>query len=204
MNFRVYGLIFFILSIFLFSDGYLDEPQSIVRPEALKGLNDNYTGHLSIDRKGLYIDIYYPKHVGAGEYFTIKAKMHNGKRFAYMGGLTLSFPQMIDMAGRVLDTNFDSVTGYPTGSKIYNRHLRRAMRSQYYMVEGWEKKWYKGQTKYMILRLKAPNAVGTFYIDARGVLLLNKKPNRYEITLPLHGIEDQQGYKVKRIRINII
>lgn len=189
----------------LYADGYLDRgklnhSQSIVRPGALQS-NDRT---VTINEKGIYIKVTYPKVVEANSYFTVTASMRNNIGYARMGGLTLSFPQMTTVAGKVLGNTFDSIDGYPPYSKIYNKYIRKAMRSKYYMIEGWEKKWHEGSKKTMRLRLRAPNAIGKFDVNVRGVLHLGSKNDRYEVTVPKYGTEDQQGYKSKRFNIRIV
>ena len=183
----------------IIADGYLDRGDSIVRDrEAISN-----TKYITIQEKGIKIVVSYPKSVYAGEYFIIKASMSNYRGYARMGGLTLSFPQMTSVAGEVIYNSFDSIKGYDPYSKLYNKHLKRAKRSRYYMIEGWEKKWGDGVKKTMRLRLKAPYSISRFYVNVRGVLHFGTKYDRYEVTIPRYGGEDQQGYSVKRFSINI-
>ena len=72
------------------------------------------------------------------------------------------------------------------------------------MIEGWERKWSDGVRKTMKLRLRAPNATGNFYVNVRGVLHFGSKHDRYEVTIPRNGVEDQQGYSVKDFAIKIV
>lgn len=189
----------------LFADGYLDRnlnssSQSTVRPDALA----SNTKTVTINEKGIKIRVTYPKVVEANSYFNVTATMQNNIGYARMGGLTLSFPQMTNVAGKVLGNTFDAIDGYPPYSKIYNKYMRKAMRSEYYMIEGWEKKWYEGNKKKMRLKLRAPNAIGYFDVNVRGVLHFGKKNDRYEVTVPKYGKEDQQGYRSKRFQIRIV
>ena len=187
----------------VYADGYLDRGnngQSVVRSSSLQSAHKTVV----INQKGIKIKVTYPKVVEANEYFTIEATMRNDRGYARMGGLTLSFPQMTTIAGKVRYNTFDSIDGYPPYSKIYNKYMKKAMRSEYYMIEGWEKKWNDGATKKMRLRLRAPNATGKFDVNVRGVLHFGSKKDRYEITVPKYGSEDQQGYKSKRFQIRIV
>ncbi len=201
MNIRKIVVALLTLCVSVFADGYLDRSShSIVRSDSLVKQN----GTLVINEKGIRIVVSYPKVVGAGEYFTLKATMTNNRRYARMGGLTLSFPQMTSMAGESIYNTFDSIDGYAPNSKIFNRYLKKAKRSHYYMIEGWERKWGEGVRKTMRLRLRAPNAIGNFYVNARGVLHFGSKHDRYEVTVPRYGPEDQQGYSVKDFSIRIV
>ena len=189
------------LSVSAMADGYLDRGgDSIVRQGSLQ----SNTKKLVINQKNIRIVVSYPRVVEAREYFTIKATMTNNNSYARMGGLTLSFPQMTSVAGETTYNTFDSIKGYPPYSKIYNKHRGRAKRSEYYMIEGWERKWSDGVRKTMKLRLRAPNATGNFYVNVRGVLHFGSKHDRYEVTIPRNGVEDQQGYSVKDFAIKIV
>ncbi len=195
-----YGLMIGLLSVLSLADGYLDRGESIVRSDSLL----SRTKTMVINEKDIRIVVTYPKVVVAGEYFTVKASMTNNRDYARMGGLTLSFPQMTSVAGESIYNTFDTIKGYPPYSKIYNKHRGRAKRSNYYMIEGWERKWRDGVKKTFRLKLRAPHATGRFYINVRGVLHLGGKYDRYEITIPRRGAEDQQGYSVKDFSIRII
>ena len=196
-----YGFMILSLSIFSVADGYLDRnAESIVRGDSLA----SHKNTLVINEKNIRIVVTYPKVVVAGEYFTVKASMTNYRGYARMGGLTLSFPQMTSVAGESIYNTFDSIKGYPPYSKIYNKYLGRAKRSTYYMIEGWERKWREAVKKTFRLRLKAPNAIGRFYVNVRGVLHFGSKYDRYEVTIPRRGGEDQQGYSVRDFYIRIV
>lgn len=190
----LFRTLLFIVPLFVLADGYLDRGN----------FNGYYDGYLVIKEKGIKIEVKYPKHVKAGNYFTIKASMKNNRGYARMGGLTLSFPQMDTISGDSLYNTFDKIKSYPPHSKLYNRYLRRAKRSYYYMIEGWERKWYAYSKKEMKIELKAPYEVRDFRINVRGVLHFGSKYNRYEITVPDYGVEDQQGYSVKNFSINVL
>jgi len=196
-----YGFILLAFSGLSLADGYLDRNgESIVRGDSLVSHKET----LVINEKDIRIVVTYPKVIVAGEYFTLRASMTNYRRYARMGGLTLSFPQMTSVAGESIYNTFDSIKGYPPYSKIYNKYLGRAKRSDYYMIEGWERKWREGVKKTFTLRLKAPHAVGRFYVNVRGVLHFGNKYDRYEVTIPKRGVEDQQGYSVRDFSIRIV
>lgn len=196
-----YGFMILILSGVGVADGYLDRNgESLVRADSLAELKNT----MVIDEKDIRIVVTYPKVVVAGEYFTLSANMTNNRGYARMGGLTLSFPQMTSVAGESIYNTFDTIKGYAPYSKIYNKYLGRAKRSDYYMIEGWERKWQEGVKKTFRLRLKAPNATGEFYVNVRGVLHFGSKYDRYEITIPHDGGEDQQGYSVRDFSIRIV
>jgi len=195
--------IFLLLTLsnsLIIADGYLDRGDSVVRHT--KSVSN--TRYITIKEKGVKIVVSYPKSVYAGEYFIVKASMSNYRGYARMGGLTLSFPQMTSVAGEAIYNSFDSIKGYKPYSKLYNKHIKRAKRSRYYMIEGWEKRWGDGVKKTMRLKLKAPHSISRFYVNVRGVLHFGSKYDRYEVTVPRYGKEDQQGYNVKKFSINII
>ena len=190
------ALLLVISNGIVLADGFLDRGESVVR--------SSNTKYMTINQKGIKIVVSYPKRVYAGDYFIIKASMSNYTDYARMGGLTLSFPQMTSVAGETIYNSFDSIKGYAPYSRIYNKYLRKAKRSEYYMIEGWEKRWKEGVKRTMRLRIKAPYSISKFYVNVRGVLHLGSKYDRYEVTVPRNGYEDQQGYSVKTFSINII
>ncbi len=171
---------------------------STVRDDALQE-------HIFFRDNGIEITVYYPKTVYAGQTFILKATMRNNKAYARMGGLTLSFPQMTDVGGRILNSTFDDLTGYKPYSKVYSRIRGGNISSQYFMIEGWEKKWSYGSERHMKLLLAAPNVTGNFYVNARGVLHLGRnKNNTYEVVIPAYSnTTDQQGYATRQFIIKI-
>ena len=155
---------------------------------------------------GIKITLKYPKAIEAGSLFKISAIMHNNGRTARMGGLTLSFPQLQKLGGKILSKKFDSVKGYEPPATMYSSIYGRNIQIKYFAIEGWENHWSSGTRRYMKLLLQAPQLPsGTrLKINIRGVLIYGRGRNRYEKLLPTDSTHfDQQGYPVYRITIKI-
>lgn len=192
------AILLIVNSMIVSADGYLDRlPNNMMNNQ----ISNNKV--LNIKEEEIRIRVKYPSSVRAGEYFIVEASMSNNVGYARMGGLTLSFPQMTSVSGNIVSKTFDRVTGYDPHSKIYNKYLKKTMRSNYFMIEGWETKWNEGIEKRVKLKLKAPYIKGRFRVNVRGVLHTGSKRDRYEITIPKYGEEDQQGYSCKHFFINI-
>ncbi len=160
--------------------------------------------HIYFNENGINIDVTYPSFVRAGEYFTINAEMTNrAYRKAKQGGLTLSFPDMIHIPGEALSSNFSSLKGYSYPDKIYNNTTHRNMTTKYFMVEGWQSRpWYRGETKYFSVKLKAPKNLNSLRVNVRGILWIrNHRDSRAIPTSSM--IYDQQGFPVKQFEIKI-
>jgi len=157
----------------------------------------------SFNENGIGIHLTYPSSVKVGQTFRIRAEMTNNNRRAKQGGLTLSFPDMGSMRGGVLKNNFTSFKGYSTPDKIYNKNTRSTMRTEYFMVEGWQNKvWKSGKTKYFTVELRAPKGLDELFVNLRGVLWIKNKHDLREI--PRSSlVYDQQGFSVKQFSIHI-
>ena len=159
---------------------------------------------LYIKEKGVEIIIVYPKKILRGDTIKIAAFMKNKYKYARMGGLTLSFPQFKYSKLSYVDNTFDNISSYSPPDKIYSSILKRNISAKYYMVEGWEYKWYKDDIKAFFVEIKVPENFNEIVINVRGVLVFGPKKNRYEIKIPSKSYaKDQQGYPVKRIIIPI-
>ncbi len=158
---------------------------------------------ISFQENGISIYLTYPGSVKAGQSFKIRAEMTNNNARAKQGGLTLSFPDMRSMRGKVLSNNFASLKGYSAPDKIYNKDMRKSMRTEYFMVEGWQNKtWSYGRTKYFTVELRAPKNLNKLYVNLRGVLWIRNKHDLREIPLR-SSIYDQQGFAVKQFSIHV-
>ncbi len=155
------------------------------------------------EEAGIVIKLKYPKYIKSGEYFKIKAIMINNFATARQGGLTLSFPDIINTKGKILKNNFSSLKGYSYPDKIYNKIDRKTMKTIYFMVEGWQnKKWKYGKAKYFEVALKAPYNLTNLRVNIRGILWIRSKYDTKEIPLD-SPIQDQQGFGVIQIFIPI-
>lgn len=156
-------------------------------------------------QNGITMIVKYPKNVKAGETFLLEVKMINDFKDARMGGLTLSFPQYSELYGSIANKKFDKVTPYSPPEKMYSGTLKKNISINYFVIEGWENKWSQDTTRYMNISLRAPDDVSNLKVNVRGLLILGKGKNKQEIVSPLSDslIADQQGYLVKRIKIEI-
>jgi hypothetical protein len=158
---------------------------------------------ITFSDNGILIDLTYPSSVRAGKEFDIRVKMSNIYKTAKQGGLTLSFPDMISMSGKILESNFSSLKGYSTSDRIYNKNTRSAMGAKYFMIEGWQSKtWRRGTSKYYTIRLKAPSGLDKLIVNIRGILWIRNKYDLRPIPQNSH-IYDQQGFAVKQVSIRI-
>lgn len=158
---------------------------------------------ISFDENGISINLTYPSSVRTGELFTIRAEMLNNNQSAKQGGLTLSFPDMRSMRGRVLNNNFSLLNGYSTPDKIYNKDTGRNMITEYFMVEGWQNKtWSYGDTKYFSVELRAPQNIEKLNINLRGVLWIRDKHDLREMPIR-SSLYDQQGFAINRFTIDV-
>ena len=165
---------------------------------------NSYFKTINFEESGIAVQLTYPKSIKKGHSFKLRAKMTNNYSSAKQGGLTLSFPDMINMRGRILSNNFSSLKGYDSSTKIYNKDMRRSMRTKYFMVEGWQKKkWYYGESKFFEVSLDAPINLDNLRVNIRGVLWRRGKHDIKEIP-SRSSIYDQQGFAVKQLFIPIL
>ncbi len=161
---------------------------------------------INFEENGISIAVSYPRNVRAGESFLIKAVMVNKHAKARMGGLTLSFPDMISMSGEGLYSNFSSLKGYTPPSKLYSSITGGNIYSKYYVIEGWQDGgWPYGTAKGFSVRLTAPNGIQNLRVNVRGVLHIGKsKRKKREAIIPTYSsTRDQQGYYTKQFNIAI-
>ena len=152
---------------------------------------------------GISIYLSYPASVVAGEKFRITASMTNYNSRAKQGGLTLSFPDIESLPGRVIYSNFPKINGYSYPQRIYNRNLHRAIPAKYFMVEGWsDRVWRYGEGKNFTIELKAPYNLYELKVNLRGILWIRGKHDTRKIP-SYSDIYDQQGFPVKQFAIKI-
>ncbi|MEA3490758.1 MAG: caspase family protein [Campylobacterota bacterium] len=152
---------------------------------------------------GIDIHLTYPSVIGAGQKFSIHARMTNSNSRAKQGGLTLSFPDIRSMRVKVLENNFSRIDGYSYPQKIYNKQARKALQAKYFMIEGWQsKRWSYGRAKSFSVELVAPRDLNTLKVNVRGVLWIKNRDDLREI--PTNSfLYDQQGFAIKQFTIKI-
>jgi len=115
------------------------------------------------------------------------------------GGISLSFPQLTHRNTLISkdQRGLEKVILYPVGSRLYYAPTRKTIRSQYILIEGDTKSWYKNQTKSISLTLEVPSYIENLYINARAAF----RQRRDIIAIPYHGVDGQQGFGNYRIQI---
>lgn len=120
------------------------------------------------------------------------------------GGISISFPQLKDKERIIKKSSigFKSIGIYKSDSKLWNGNIKKSIKSEYLLVEGWSKKWYKFDYKTISLiidvkdldKLKVNVRANFKYDDVYSGL-------KSEINIPNEGIKDQQDYFVKQLEI---
>ena len=164
------------------------------------------TKYYTINENGIKATIEYPSTIVSGKKFTLNVNVYNSYAYARMGGFTLSFPQIRYMKGKVKGGSFDKISSYSYPEKIYSGITKRTFKCKYFMVEGWENKWYKNVSKSFSVELLAPVGINHLEVNLRGVLIVGKnKRNSREISIPKYSsLYDQQSYPINRLSIPII
>jgi S1-C subfamily serine protease len=157
-----------------------------------------------IENNNIQILILYPSKIVQGTTIKLIGVMKNLGKDAYMGGLTLSFPQFRHTLGQYHKNTFDTISKYSPPDKIYNTRLKKAIKSRYYMIEGWENGWKRGKEKDFFIELKIPSDIKEIVVNVRGILIYKNKNHKKEIKIPKQSnIKDQQSYFVKKLIIPI-
>lgn len=145
------------------------------------------TNHLKLDLNTIYEN--------EKVFISLKVKnlYKNGK-----GGISLSFPQFLK-GSKIISKNqkgFSKVDIFSSGSKIWNKHAKKALPSDYLLVEGWSNSWKKNETKELILEVDT-SKMSSLIIQTRGNLISNKK----KLAIPNKGNAGQQGYSVLVLQV---
>ena len=113
------------------------------------------------------------------------------------GGISISFPGVSyrDASIRLKKSRgFNgSVKFYSQGSLLWSTQYRRKINSNYLMMEGWAKRWRRGETK----RIEFVMTGRTSSVQVRAVVVRNRR--EYIAPADYHTI-DQQGYPVAVLR----
>jgi hypothetical protein len=77
------------------------------------------------------------------------------------GWLSISFKELKGKSAKVklLHKDFDDFHSYPAGSKIYNSKKKKAIKSQYLMVESSIKQWKESEKKKLEFELEVPKNI---------------------------------------------
>lgn len=136
--------------------------------------------------------------IGDKVILTIKSKnlTSSGK-----GGISISFPQF-DTTKRILKEEkigFKDIGSYKKGTKIWNREIKKTVKSSYLLIEGWSKEWRENEEK--IIKL-------TIDIKKLDKLIVNIRTNIVsgdkEYVNPVDStFYNQQGYYDKVLNISL-
>lgn len=136
--------------------------------------------------------------VGNKLILTVKSKnlVDNGK-----GGISISFPQF-QSTKRIIKSEkigFDNVNLYKKGTKIWNREIRKTVRSSYLLSEGWTNKWRANEEKIIKLVVDISN-LDKLVVHVRSNIINGKK----EYVNPVDSTYyNQQGYYDKILNISL-
>ncbi len=116
------------------------------------------------------------------------------------GGVSISFPQFsnADKISYQSGKKFNTFKSYASGSKLWSGKVKKTIRSNYLLIEGWSESWKKYASKDVFIEINTKD-IKTLVINIRALLLKNKN----EVLLPTYGKNDQQGYAVKQLVINL-
>ncbi len=117
------------------------------------------------------------------------------------GGISVSFPQFVTTS-RVLKSEkigFNKVNLYKKGTKIWNREIRKTVRSSYLLSEGWSNKWRANEEKIIKLEISIKN-LDKLVVHVRTNIINGKK----EYVNPVDSTYyNQQGYYDKILNISL-
>ena len=192
------NLIIFVIFSLIGFGGYKFYTESNSTPSPIHHNSTNLNKIEAIDLKhdNLTLNLSYKPNVKRGEKVYIKASLTNNGSFAKRGGVTLSFPQIHYITGKVITNTFGGLQKYGTSSKVYNREKREPIYAKYLMIESNDENWKRGEKHSFSIKIDIPKGVDHFTIQLRGALRKRVVPNQ--------GTKDQQGYNCKVITIDVI
>jgi len=155
-----------------------------------KVLNDPYKANIILDITPI-----------KNHQMTLVVKVEN-LSFYHRGWFSISFPSLTATKSviRMTQSGFDSIKAYKKGSKVYHRTLKKAIQSQYLLVETESKIWKTDEEKSITLTLQVPQNVEDFFIDFRASFR-NKDGAMSLVPDAYNTVVGQQGFDNYRIRI---
>ena len=120
------------------------------------------------------------------------------------GWLSVSFPDIhnTNIKPKISQQGFTSLHSYPKGSKIYNQTLKKAIKSDYLLVEAESKNWKEKKENTIDITLDLPKNTDDFFIHVRGSFR-DKGKNITLVPNADDGIKGQQGYSNYRIGVGL-
>lgn len=152
---------------------------------------------LDLNNDNINLTLSYPENVRRGEKVYIKASLKNNGGKEKRGGITLSFPQLDYIAGKVISNSFNTnIKYYGSSDKIWSKSESSQIYAKYLMLESNDEQWVRNEKHSFTVAIDAPPSVNVFRAFVRAALR-----NR---VVPGDGVKDQQGYLCKVITINIV
>ncbi|MAC83381.1 MAG: hypothetical protein CL624_04530 [Arcobacter sp.] len=151
------------------------------------------------NQNGLFLEIEYPEYIVPKTYVDFKISVINNNSFASSkGGVSISFPQFSNL-NIINNTSSLDTKSYPSNSKLWNGNIKKNIKSEYFMFEGWTNKWKKDQKKTMDFSVYIDDYsdLENINIFIRSILINNK----IEYVNPTYGDLGQQGYRNINISI---
>ena len=151
--------------------------------------------------------------VEAGESFTLAVRMHDLQDSGEHGGISVSFPAVLEHGGstgsyssmsadvEVIEytSGLSNVTFHQPGATIYHRENNRQFPAEYLLVESDDPSWSTSDDRTLVLRI-TPRRGGDFPIQIRGWLCADEYMGC--VRRPADGPEnDQQGWAVERMSV---
>ena len=165
--------------------------------EASRNIDLDKKKFLDIRNDGLNLTLSYPVNVKKGNRIYIRTSLKNNGSYSSRGGITLSFPQLSSIQGKVISNDFSTtIKTYGTRDKIWSKTEGSAIYANYLMLESNDEKWNQYEKHNFEVGIDSPRGIKRFTIQVRAAL---KKR-----VVPGSGIADQQGYVCKVITVNII
>ena len=121
------------------------------------------------------------------------------------GWLTVSFKELKgkEVKVKLLNNGFEKFNSYESGSKIYNKKEKKAMKSHYFMVESSSKKWESDEKRKLAFELEVPK-------ELKQLTILLRLVQKYDGRMIEHYESDeeileegQQGYKNFVLKIDL-
>ena len=151
--------------------------------------------------------------VEAGESFTLAVRMHDVQDSGEHGGISVSFPAVLEPGGstgsytstsaevEVIEytSGLSNVTFHQPGATIYHRENNRQFPAEYLLVESDDPSWSTSDDRTLVLRITTKRG-GDFPIQIRGWLCTHEYTGC--VRRPADGpADDQQGWAVERMSV---
>jgi hypothetical protein len=164
----------------------------------VSGINLNaisFKENISNEYLNINVNYYYFKDDNRIDISIEAINLHgNGK-----GGISISIPELktTDLIKSQYSQSFKKIDTFKAGSKVWNNTLKKAISSEYLLVEGWSDKWKRNDSKYMFFSVDT-KSLKSLTLQIRSNLIVGKE----KVSTPSSGIVDQQGFPIKNINLS--